>query len=288
MGRYYDDKVSVAGLDPANPFFSPIKQAALAINNAEEDFYKDRRDMFKELNDNNSVGNKDRVEAEYARLHTGLEVYDFKSAFDRTNPSRNQGRSSGGLDSYRYVYAPWELTTFEAGFADDVYELGEEDDDGDSQHELAEDVLNYHEGRGKVQIDTLYQDVRAFTTGRTKSGYFEKVDDDDDGDRYDSITVYEGFGEVPLAWKRKGSYSSHDLQVMNAAGTAYEEDVRPKINEYRQRLIDYEANGGGPLVFDFYEGTADFPYEGYTGESTTYNRPKNLSAGLIDQARGFS
>ena len=284
MGRYYDDKVSVAGLDPANPFFSPIKQAALAINNAEEDFYEDRRDLFKELNGNNSVGNKDRVEAEYARLHTGLDVYDFKSTFNRANPSR---RSGGGND-YRYVYAPWELTTFEAGFADDVYELGEEDDDGDSQYELAEDVLNYHEGRGKVGIDTLYQNVRAFTTSRTKRGYFERVDDDDDGYRYDSITVYEGFGEVPLAWERTGSYSSHDLQVMNAAGTAYEEDVRPKINEYRFRLIDYEANGGGPLVFDFYEGTADFPYEGYTGESTTYNRPRNLSAGLIDQARGFS
>jgi len=284
MGRYYDDRVSVAGLDPANPFFSPIKQAALAINNAEEDFYEDRRDLFKELNGNNSVGNKDRVEAEYARLHTGLDVYDFKSTFNRANPSR---RSGGGND-YRYVYAPWELTTFEAGFADDVYELGEEDDDGDSQYELAEDVLNYHEGRGKVGIDTLYQDVRAFTTGRRKSGYFERVDDDDDGYRYDSITVYEGFGEVPLAWERTGSYSSHDLQVMNAAGTAYEEDVRPKINEYRFRLIDYEANGGGPLVFDFYEGTADFPYEGYTGESTTYNRPRNLSAALIDQARGFS
>ena len=254
MGRYYDDKVSVAGLDPANPFFSPIKQAADAIDRAEEDFYEDRRDMFKELNDNNSVGNKGRVEAEYARLHTGLDVYDFKSQFNKTNPSRNEGRRSGGENVYRYVYAPWELTTFEAGYADDVYELGEEDDDGDALHELATDVLNYHEGRGKVQIDTLYQDVEAFSSGDRVNGYFEKIEDDD-GDFYDPITVFSGFGEVPLAWKRKGSYSSHDLQVMNAAGTAYEEDVRPKINEYRLRLIDYKQNGGGTLVFDFYEGT---------------------------------
>ena len=282
MGRYYDDKVSTAGLDPANPLFGPLKSSAEAIDDAESRFYRDRRDMFEELNFGSSVGSADDVEREYARLHKGLNVYEFRDEFDAVNPSRKSG--SGTI---RYVLATYERTTFASGFAD-LYVRGEEDDDGYSSFESTNDVLAYNRGAGKVQIDTLYDDVRAFTTGSITFDYFERDEDDDDGESFSPVLVNLGFGEVPRRWRAKGGYTSQDLQVMNIAGDAYESQVRPAIREYRENRRDYEANGGGPLVSDFYEGTPNFPYENFSGEENSYNRPQNLSAGLIDQARGFS
>ena len=282
MGRYYDDKVSTAGLDPANPFFGPIKQSALAINKAETNWYNQRSEMFEELNGGSKPASSAQVEAAYANLHSGLSVYDFKAVFNSVNPSKKSG-----LGYSRYVYVPWTLTQFDSGFATDVYVMGAEDDDGDSLPEQVNDVLAYVVGAGKVQIDTLYTNLQAFTSGATKSGYFT-LDSDDDDDFQIPVTVYKGFGEVPHRWNAKSGYSSQKLQVMNAAGTSYNAFVGPKINAHNQNLSSYEASGGGPLVSDFYAGTPDFPYQGFQGSDVSYNKPQNLPTALIKEARGFT
>ena len=222
--------------------------------------------MFEELNEGGSIGSREDVEEAYARLHVGLNVYEYRSEFIAVNPDR-KGLTGGT----RYVFVPWELTQFASGMVT-LYRSG---DISDSR------ILNYQPGQGKVQIDTLYKNVRAFTTGSTISGYHSDEDLDN------PVTVHRGFGEVPIRWLKKVGYSAQDLQVMNVAGIAYEEQVRPKITTYDNRRRKYEENGGGPLISDFYEGTPDFPYEGFTGSRNSYNRPQALSAGLIDQARGF-
>ena len=225
MGRYYNDKVNTTALDPANPFFGPIKQSALAINQAETDWYKQRSDMFKELNGGNSAGSPSQVEVKYANLKNGLSVYDFKATFNNVNPS---AKASTG--SIRYVHVPWVLTTFTDGFATNVLQLGEEDDDGDALYEVADDVLAYPEGAGKAEIDTLYTNLKAFSTYGTKSGYktYGSGGFYDDDDYLYSVTVYEGFGELPLRWNAKSGYSSQQLQVMNIAGSSYNSFVGPK------------------------------------------------------------
>lgn len=288
MGRYYDDFVSLAGLNPANPVYADLISSANNIDNKESQFYKERRKMFKELNAGTEVGSVNDVEDAYADLKRGLNVYEFHSKFNSVAPSRKAGSGD-----FRYVrVVPWESTEFTAGFAD-LYVRGEEDDDGDSGFELADDeVLNYNTGAGKVNIDTLYTGVRAFTTkARYPSNFYFELEEDDDGDIYTSVSnVYNGFGEVPRRYNAKSGYTSQDLQVMDDAGDAYEELVRPAIEAYDNFRDLYEANGGGPLIFDFYEGTPDpqFPYEGYTGISNSYNRPEDLSPKLINLARGFS
>jgi hypothetical protein len=285
MGRYYDDFVSTAGLNPANSVYADLISAANNVDRKESQFYKERRKMFKELNNGTEVGSVGDVEDEYADL-CDLDVYDFRSEFNRVAPARKAG---SGI--FRYVrVVPWESTEFTAGFAV-LYKRGEEDDDGDSQFELAdEEVLNYNTGAGKVNIDTLYPKVRAFDTKATypSNTYFELDEDADGDDVYESATVFNGFGEVPRRYNAKDGYTSQDLQVMGNAGEAYEELVRPAINEYFRYLGLYEAQGGGPLEFEFYTGTPDFPYQDYIGTRISYNRPAALSPGLIDLARGFS
>jgi hypothetical protein len=286
MGRYYDDKISDAGLDPANAFFGPLMQAAERIDQAEEDWYERRRDMFKDLNGGNSVGGKGPVEIKYSQLRSGLSVYDFTKTFNDVNPTR---RSGSGI---RYVQVPDDgrdenILTFGSPLSNDAYVL-EEDYGGDLNYLVADDVLEYTPRAGDTGIDTLYTNVRAFTSRSQASGYFE-VDQDFNSDGYSStIDVYVGFGEVPLAWNPKSGFSSQQLQVMRAAGSDYDSFVGPVINEYEDFLDKYADSGGGPLEDDFYEGTPDFPYDGFQGSDNSYNRPQNLQAELIKQARGFT
>ena len=77
MGRYYDDFVSLAGLNPANPVYADLISSANNIDRKERQFYKERRKMFKELNDGTEVGSVEDVEKKYANLHGGLNVYEF-------------------------------------------------------------------------------------------------------------------------------------------------------------------------------------------------------------------
>ena len=283
MGRYYDDKISTAGLDPANPFFQALENAANAVDRAESDWYKRRRDGFDQLDFGDFNKTDGQVERKYAELVRGLSVYDFKSTFDSVGPSR---KDETGV--FRFVRNTFDNMGITEGYSSERYVEGEEDDDGNVSYVVADDVLRYHVGRGKGMVDTLYEDLSAFTTSSLSSkNFYRFIDDDEDPGHVRVFDVFRGFGEVPLAWKRKSGYSAQQLQVMNAAGNDYESQVRPTINAYNNTLAQYEGAGGGPLDSEFYTGTPDFPYEGYEGTNTSYNRPQNLERALIKETRGF-
>jgi len=296
MGRYYDDvvKSSLVGLDPANAFYGPLQSAANAVNTAEKNWYRRRRDMFDELDFGDDEKSSDEVEEKYANLKPGLSVYEFKSEFDRVNPQR---KSASG--SIRYVANTFDLSGITDGYADTsdtpIYEVEDEDEDGNLSFKLAEDprILRYQVGRGKGNIDTLYTDMKAFTSDRgpldDKDYYVQEYDEEEDETTYVRFRdVFRGFGEVPLAWNRKSDYSDQQLQVMNAAGNDYEDEVRPVIRDYETALQNYRTNGGGDLTEDFYSSpNPDFPYENFQGSDNSYNRPKDLDRDLIKETRGF-
>ena len=284
MGRYYDDKISLAGLDPANPSYQTLINAANAVDRAESNWYERRREGFDQLDFGDFNKSKGDVERKYAELVSGLSVYDFKSTFDRVGPSR---KNATGV--FRFVHNTFTNQGITDGYSTERYEEGEEDDDGNIDYVISSDVLNYHVGRGKGNADTLYDDLKAFRTSSLSSKNFYRFDDDDEDPGFVRVSdVFKGFGEVPIAWKPKSGYSPQQLQVMNAAGTDYNLQVGPVIEQYKNVLDKYNKAGGGPLEFIFYDGgTPDFIYENFQGKNTSYNRPNNLESELIKETRGF-
>ena len=284
MGRYYDDKISLAGLDPANPSYQTLINAANAVDRAESNWYERRREGFDQLDFGDFNKSKGDVERKYAELVSGLSVYDFKSTFDTVGPARKNA-----TNVYRFVHNTFDNMGITEGYSDERYEETEEDEDGNVGYVLATDVLRYHVGRGKGNVDTLYDDLSAFrTSSRSSKDFYAYVDDDEDPGYVRVSDVFKGFGEVPLAWKRKSGYSAQQLQVMKAAGNDYDSQVGPVIDEYKNVLDKYNKAGGGPLEFIFYDGgTPDFLYENFQGKNTSYNRPNNLESELIRETRGF-
>jgi hypothetical protein len=248
MGRYYDDKISLSGLDKLNPFFKALERAAKAVDDAEDDWYERRREVFDELDFGDFNKSDGDVEKKYSQLKPGLSVYDFKSTFDNVDPDR---RTASG--EIRLVHDTFPTSGINSGFSDQIF-VEEEDDEGDTVFVVADNVLAYQVDRGKGNIDTLYDGLAAFKTSSTSdSEFFEFIDDDDPG-YFEANNVFKGFGQVPLAWESVTGYSSQQLQVMNAAGNDYDAEVGPKIQEYKDALAQYEGAGGGPLDSKVYKG----------------------------------
>ena len=250
MGRYYDDKISLSGLDKLNPFFKALERAAKAVDDAEDDWYERRREMFDELDFGDFNKSDGDVERKYSRLVSGLSVYEFKDKFDQISPLRRS--SSGGV---RLVHDTFPTSGINSGFSDQIF-VEEEDDEGDTVFVVADNVLAYQVDRGKGNIDTLYDNLGAFrTSSRSDAEFFEFIDDGDDTVGYfPTNNVFKGFGQVPLAWESKPGYSSQQLQVMKAAGFDYADQVGPKIEAYEEAVAQYEGAGGGPLNTTFYNG----------------------------------
>jgi len=286
MGRYYDEKISLDGLDPANPLFGPVIQAAEEVDRKESEFYRLRRDLFTEMNFGSFNRDEVQVEFNYVAAVPNVSVWNFRNTFNSVNPSSYSG---SGLT--RLVRDSFDKVDFSSPLAD-VYDV-EEDDDGDDVFTQATDVHLYPVGRGEPNVDTLFTNLRVFTSNNfiSKSPpYFEFVDDDtvDDPGYYPLFDVYEGFGEVPYHWQPKSGFTSQQLQIMYAAGNAFNSIVGPAINDFESKYNQYLSSGGGNLDEDFYTGgTPNAPWQNFQGSSVSYNRPQNLPASLIKEARGL-
>ena len=284
MGRYYDEKISLDGLDPANPLFGPVIQAADQVDKKESEFYRLRRDLFEEMNFGSFNRDAVQVEFNYVAAVPNVSVWNFKNTFNSVNPS-----SYSGSGQTRIIWDQFDKVDFSSPLAD-VYEV-EEDDDGDNVFAPASDVHLYTVGRGEPNVDTLFTNLRIFTSNgfiNVDPPYFEFVDDDDDPGYYPVFSIYEGFGEVPYHWRPKSGFSSQQLQIMNAAGNAFDAIVGPAINDYNSKWNQYMNSGGGNLDEDFYTGgTPNAPWQNFQGSSVSYNRPKDLPSALIKEARGL-
>lgn len=288
MGRYYDEKISLDGLDPANPLFGPVIQAAQNVNDTESQFFVSRKALFNEMNFGSFGASPSQIEAKYESTIPNVSIYNYKSVFDSINPSSNTG--SGFPRRIQDNFKNVEFSN-RMPLADYLYKQDEEeDDDGNYGYFLADDVYEYTMGRGEPNVDTLYPNLRVFTSAaRTFTDYYEILEDAE-GEEFFSpfINVYVGFAQVPLHWQAKSGFSSNQLQIMYAAGLGYNAFVGPAINDFNSKFSQYINNGGGNLDDDFYDGgTPTAPWQDFQGTSVSYNRPKNLPPELIKETRGL-
>lgn len=285
MGRYFEDRVSTGQLDPANPAFGPLRQAATAVNTAETAWYERRREVFDELDFGGFGRSAEQVERRYANLVAGVSVYEFTDTFNRAGATEKDS-----TDNIRFVKDTFELTNIVSGFSDERFIESEEDDDGDTSFIVADDVLEYQVGSGKRSVDTLYESLAAFSSSDlSRTTYYEFIDDDDPGHVVVN-DVFRGFGEVPHRYNATAAFTSQQLQVMRAAGADYDAQVGGAIAEYERQLDRYGGDNGGDLVSNVHRSDdPDFQYEGYDGStlSSSYNRPGELNRRLIRQVRGF-
>ena len=241
MGRYFDDKISLVDLDDANPSFLSLQAAAAAVEQAEIDWYKRRKDVFNELDFGDFNKTEEQIEDDYATLVSGLSVYEFKDKFDDLEVDRKTD-----TQEFRLVHNTFPTSNITDGYSTEIF-VEEEDEDGDTGFVVADNVLSYHIGRGKGAVDTLYDDLAAFSTSsRSDAEFYEFIDGDDPG-YFVVDNVFKGFGEVPLAWEAVPGYTDQQLQVMNAAGNDYDSEVGPAIAEYEAALASYIDGGGGNL-----------------------------------------
>lgn len=286
----------VGPLNPSNPHRDRFADTIAALTKAEDDFYDNRIQVFDELDLGTFKKTRDQVEQKYEDLFDGeLGPWQYKATFDDENPDRKVGDTHtvtaptpGGTTtepSYRFVLNQFPSSGISAGYAQDLSKFDEVLKDGVE----VTNVLAYHFNRGKVSVDPLYGGLKAFkSAGNELSGYTYKAL----GGFFTSpLQVWDGFGQVPLAWQATANYNSRDLGVMKAAGDVYETMVRTKINEYITALNLYNAaaggDDGGDLIDDTFTGVGDNPWNGFTGPNVSYNRPKDLPRQFVQEVRAI-
>lgn len=300
MGRYPTVNDEGEYLDPRNAFYKTLLTAIDDLKDAEDKWYKRRRDIFNEYDFGDFNESDGDVEKKYDQF-CGADPWNYQSRFNSINPDR---LPSTGV--FRLVQNTFDLSEINSGFKSDIFVLNGEDDDGDycggdryvaPENRKSDDgdcdddpaprVLNYEVGRGKARVDCLYFNLAAFKDRGTKSSlrYYESTGDDDDP--FEEVDVFTRFGETPFRYRAKDGYGQQALSAMDAAGDDYEVQVRPYIDDYEDALDNYRTEGGGELDFDYLGGTLDRPWDGFDGDETSYNRPPKLPTKLIRQVRSI-
>lgn len=293
MGRYptFEDQGEV--LDPRNPVYERLLEKVKDLKDAEDDWYRLRRDVFDEYDFGNFGDSVSEVEERYDRI-VGDEPWNYTSDFNSINPDRKPDTGQ-----FRPVSNTFQLSEISDGYRSDVFVKDRYDDEdfvrpedrrdflGDPQP--APRVLAYEVGRGKGRIDLLYPNLTAF-----KDKDIDKGDEsdttyyvyDEEDEKYVQLTVFAGFSDRPYRYEEEDGFSEQVLSSMHAAGLSWDDKVRPALNAYKDALEAYRANGGGDLDFEFLGGTLDRPWDGYQGTNVSYNKPEPLPNQLVRQARG--
>ena len=285
----------VGPLDPSNPHRDRFADTIEALTKAEDDFYDNRIQVFDELDLGSFKKTRDEVEKKYEDLFGGeLGPWQYKATFDDEDPDRKVGDfhtvpapvpGEGTVEepSIRFVLNQFPSSGISAGYAQDLSFIERVEKDGVE----VTNVLAYHFNRGKVSVDPLYGGLKAFKSAGTELGGYTYSS----GLFTGNLQVWDGFGQVPLAWQATANYNSRDLGVMKAAGDVYETMVRTKINEYITALNLYNAEAGGgedgDLIDDIFTGVGDQPWDGFTGSNVSYNRPKDLPRQFVREVRGI-
>jgi hypothetical protein len=277
-------------LSDANPFKRDMQDAIDELEDAQSDWYNDREDLFRDYGVRNI--SRTKVEAKYDQVlgekngdNRPWKWKEIIEGFSLNRRSRND-------DDDRWV----KIGTKDLGIVSSIYLLYERDDF--SWDEIRDDgdqviVVRYEPGRGKGQLDILYEDAPLFTGG---SKPYENRDlgirvlDDEDADIISlNEHVRSGFGETPIAWEKEGNYTDVQIHIMNAAYPSFEDAVRPYISAYEDARDLYEGAGGKPLEGDFFQNPPaswDIPWDGIELDSTRYNKPGPLKDALVRLTRG--
>ena len=264
MARFQTIDISTVPL--TTPNYLALERSIEALKDAEDDFYKDRR---KELETYKGQGglSTSQVENAYDSM-LGRAPWDYSDVFQNSGNSEatetNTDTDEEGNDEDDfYVQLPESL----ASFADSG---------------LNGDLILYKPGKGFKEVDLLFQSISFFTSKGSP-----QTEDDDDGNGFD---YYEGFGELPVAYRGNGTLSGINAHMYRLIGDRYDSSVGPKYRDYKSELAKYEGSTGGGNFDTYKGGTPDQPYKNYqpAANSFGYNKPGTLSIKIVEEARGYN
>lgn len=262
MARY--PVVNTATLVLTNPSAGPLLRAVETLQSAEDEFYRDRRNLVNSY----PMKKKDITTSEIEKLydtHLGNEPWRYKDRFDASGSALR----TGDYDDTEHWVQPWGTTP------------------SGSYPETREGAFLFDDKRGAAWVDLIvkygYNNGFDRKGGEGSSSYEVR---DGESTNYVSFPVYEGFGVEPVAYNGRGGLSGFEAHMLKLVGDAYEATVRSSIRGYRDSLESYQGSNGSPVGETFVPNNPSNPWEGFTGTAGGYNRPGELNAALVRETRG--
>tara|TARA_X000000950_G_scaffold79132_2_gene99502 strand:+ start:707 stop:1501 length:795 start_codon:yes stop_codon:yes gene_type:complete len=256
--------VAKSSLVLTNPYYTDISDAIDDLADAEDQFYDDRRDELNSYPGLSGLSSND-VEEAYDSL-LGERPWNYTSIFNNAGNSLSTETDDtvdddGNDEDQFYVRIPSSLDS-----------LSDLVDDFGRHYHL------YNPGVGNRVIDLLYTDISFFEDGSSGSG----------NDENDNPFSYRtGFGEVPIAYQSNSQLSGRLAHMYRLIGALYDTAVDSKYSAYISAKNNYEGSTGSGNDADFFSGTQDKPWDGFTGDTTVgYNRPDKLKGKLVRETRG--
>jgi hypothetical protein len=281
MARY--PLVSTATIVLTNPAAGPLLTAREALENAETSFYRSRRNLVNSYPMKTRDITTEEIESLYD-TYLGAEPWRYRNRFNNSNSTLKTGSYGNTGDGFftsethrEFYVEPWGDTptgtypiTVGGGFS------------GSS-------AFLYDGERGAAWVDLIvqYGYNNGFSRrGGTRTG--SQTSGAGDGATTTVYTVYEGFGELPVAYNGRGGLSDFEAHMLKLVGDAYEDEVRSALNNYTNSLNSYQGSNGSPTEAGFDSNNVAQPWEGFTGVEGAYNRPERLNADLVRETRGTS
>lgn len=282
MARY--PVVNTATLVLTSPSAGPLLRAIETLQGAEDEFYRERRNLVNSYPMKTRDITASEIEALYDQ-HLGNEPWRYRSRFDAsgsTLKTGSYGNTGGGFFSQESHTELW-ITAWGDTPTSATYPTtrGAGIFDGGGEHFL------FDEERGAAWVDLIVK--HGYNDGFTRRGSSTSrsiTSGAGDGASTTVYQVYEGFGVEPVAYNGRGGLSGFEAHMLKLVGDAYEDTVRGAINSYNGNLNSYQGANGTPTQAAFSGNSVAQPWSGFTGTAGGYNRPNELVADLVRETRG--
>lgn len=273
MARY--PVVNTATIVLTNPNAGGLLLAVQALQDAEDRFYRQRRNLV------NSYPMKTRditvseIEALYD-THLGNEPWRYRSRFNSSNSTLRTGSyDNTGSGFFGSSHSEHWVELWGATPTDSPYPT------------IRNDTFLFDEERGAAWVDLIGK--FGYNNGFDRRGGSRSASwttGAGDGEMTTYYSVYQGFGVEPIAYNGRNGLSGFEAHMLKLVGDAYEDTVRTELDDYRGRLNDYQNSNGSPATATFTPTSVAQPWSGFTGTVGGYNRPGELVAELVHETRG--
>jgi hypothetical protein len=274
MARY--PLVNPATIVLTNPSAGGLLTAITAVQDAEDRFYRERRNLVNSYPMKTRDISASEIEALYD-AHLGNEPWRYRNRFNNSGSTLRTGtygNSGGGFLGGSSHAEHW------------VDNWGDTPASG-TYPEIRNNAFLFDEERGAAWVDLIVK--FGYNNGFSRRGSSRTssvTSGAGDGASTTYYTIYEGFGVEPIAYNGRGGLSGFEAHMLKLVGDAYEDTVRSALNSYSGNLNDYQNGNGSPVQAGFDSNSVAQPWEGFTGTAGGYNRPNELVADLVRETRG--